>query len=188
MLRRQRCSTATRSPSAAPESCIGPLRRIRSNQPQPRELPLCSLNLLSRSSSTASSYCSGSSWPVRCVRCTGMWKRSARASRGLIAVRSVARARPSKRPRPWPSRHQSSAPHQAPNPPCWSSSMAPLPAVPSLCPATPSRLAVPLRTPWFWTTNSSRPTMRASIRIPPPASGPSKTWVPPTALWSTSSV
>ena len=28
----------------------------------------------------------------------------------------------------------------------------------------------------------------ASIRIPPPASGPSKTWVPPTALWSTSSV
>ena len=36
--------------------------------------------------------------------------------------------------------------------------------------------------------NSSRPTMRASIRIPPPASGPSKTWVPPTALWSTSSV
>ena len=31
-----------------------------------------------------------------------MWKRSARASRGLIAVRSVARARPSKRPRPWP--------------------------------------------------------------------------------------
>ena len=82
MSRRPRCSTATRSPSAAPESCIGPLRRIRSNQPQPRELPLCSLNLLSRSSSTASSYCSGSSWPVRYVRCTGMWKRSARASRG----------------------------------------------------------------------------------------------------------
>ena len=80
------------------------------------------------------------------------------------AVRSVARARrrtPRARGRP---RHQSSAPHQAPNPPCWSSSMAPLPAVPSLWPATPSHLAVPLRTPWCWMMNSFPPTMRALHR------------------------
>ena len=39
MLRRQRCSTATRSPSAEPASCTGPPRRSRSNQPQPGEPP-----------------------------------------------------------------------------------------------------------------------------------------------------
>ena len=43
-----------------------------------------------------------------------MWKRSARASRGLIAVRSVARARPSKRQRPWPPSRRRSALHQVP--------------------------------------------------------------------------
>lgn len=80
------------------------------------------------------------------------------------------------------------APQPMPNQLCWSLSMAPLPAVPPLWPATPSHLAVPLRTPWCWMMNSFPPTMRASTPIPPPAVGPSRIWDPPTAPSSIISV
>ena len=96
-------------------------------------------------------------------------RRKERRARKAVEAPAPVAARP----------HQSSAPHQAPNPPCWSSSMAPA-GESSRC-FRQHHHAWPFR---FEHRGSGRrirlvPPCRALYGSRPPASGPSKTWVPP---------
>ena len=173
---------------AEPASCTGPPRRSRSNQPQPGEPPFmlteltfailkygflvllwifvaCTVRSLYRDIETLS------------PRKSRAHRRKERAARKAVeSPAPVAAAAPS-----------ASAATNA-KPTLLVIIDGPLPAVPSLWPATPSHLAVPLRTPWYWMMNSFPPTMRASTPIPPPAVGPSRIWDPPTAPSSIISV